>query len=143
MHRIRARMAEQRGFTLVEVLVVALIIPILAGIAIPAFLTQQEKAKDPQAKSAVRNAASAIEAHFASTGSYDGADKAALEVIEPSLNEVADSDMTIAGNGTVGYTLAVRQAETGNVFYITKENGIATRTCTTKANAGCPADGVW
>ena len=143
MHRIRARMTQERGFTLVEVLVVTLIIPILAGIAIPAFLSQQEKAKDPQAKSAVRNAASAIEAHYASTGSYNGATKASLEAIEPSLKEVADSDLTVVPNGTVGYTLAVKQTDTGNVFFITKTNGIATRTCTTKAKAGCPADGLW
>ena len=68
MRRIRARITDQRGFTLIEVLVVASIIPILAGIAIPSFLGQREKAKDPEAKSAVRNAASAIELFHAETG---------------------------------------------------------------------------
>jgi prepilin-type N-terminal cleavage/methylation domain-containing protein len=143
MRRTRGRMTEERGFTLVEVLVVALIIPVLAGIAIPTFLSQQEKAKDPQAKSAVRNAASAIEAFYTNSGSYAGADKAALEAIEPSLNQVADADLTVAPNGTVGYTLAVKQASTGNEFTITKANGVSTRTCTVSANAGCPSDGRW
>ena len=143
MRKTRARIAQERGFTLVEVLVVTLILPILAGIAIPTFLSQKEKAQDPQAKSAVRNAASAIEAFYASTGSYDGADRTALETIEPSLKEVADGGLTVAPNGTAGYSLAVKQSETGNEFTITKLNGISTRTCTTAGEAGCPPDGNW
>ena len=93
MRRIRARITDQQGFTLIEVLVVASIIPILAGIAIPSFLGQREKAKDPQAKSAVRNAASAIELLHAETGTYAGAVTAALKEIEPSLNEVARREL--------------------------------------------------
>jgi type IV pilus assembly protein PilA len=143
MRTTRARVMNERGFTLVEVLVVTLILPILAGIAIPTFLSQQEKAKDPQAKSAVRNAASAIEAFYASTGTYDGADKAALEAIEPSLSEVADASMTVAPNGIVGYSLAVKQSDTGNEFTITKASGLSTRTCTVAGKGGCPADGKW
>jgi type IV pilus assembly protein PilA len=143
MRRTRGRMTDERGFTFVEVIVVALIIPVLAGIAIPSFLSQQEKAKDPQAKAAVRNAASAIEAFYTESGTYDGADRAKLVAIEPSLSEVAAPNMTVVPNGTVGYTLTVKQADTDNQFTITKASGISTRTCTTQGNAGCPADGRW
>jgi len=143
MRRTRAHITEERGFTLVEVLVVVLIIPILAGIAIPSFLGQREKAHDPQAKSAVRNAAATIELFHTEAGTYAGADGATLREMEPSLEEVADANLTVAPNGTVGYTLAVRQAETGNVFTITKVSGVSSHTCTTAGEAGCPSSGEW
>src|SRR3954449_6408743 len=60
--RIRKAMEEREGgFTLIELLVVIIIIGILAAIAIPVFLNQRKKGWDSQAKSDLRNAATAEE----------------------------------------------------------------------------------
>jgi type IV pilus assembly protein PilA len=143
MRKIRERIREERGFTLTELLIVVLVVCILAAIAIPGFVGQQEKAKDAQAKSAVRNAAMAMEAFYTDGGTYAGADKATLKAIEPSLNEVDDADMTVVPSDLDGYTLAVKQAETGNEFAIANVGGVRARACTVNSKGGCPADGYW
>jgi len=63
--RIRkAREEREGGFTLIELLVVIIIIGILAAIAIPVFLNQRKKGYDAQAKSDLRNMATAEETYL-------------------------------------------------------------------------------
>ena len=79
---------RQDGFTLIELLVVIIVIAILAAIAIPVFLSQREKGYAAQVQSALRNAATAVEAYSTDNqGEYSG------------LETVPDLAATLKDNG--------------------------------------------
>jgi type IV pilus assembly protein PilA len=83
---LRARREDdERGFTLIELMVVVLIIAILIAIAIPTFLGAKNRANDKAAQSSLRNGLTNAKGIFTDTDSYASATPAALNTAEPSL----------------------------------------------------------
>lgn len=113
------------GFTLVELLVVILIVGVLAGVAVPTFLDQRERAWDSATRSELRNAVVALESYRAENGVYDEA------ALAGGWGYVAGSDVVLDATGILddAFCLSARYGTTGTEFTVSDGTTIDVGTC--------------
>jgi type IV pilus assembly protein PilA len=121
------RDGDERGFTLIELMVVVLIIAILIAIAIPTFLGARQRAQDKAAQSSLRNGLTAAKTIYTDSETYVDAlpstTNTALQDTEPSL-----TFGTAASTGPKEVSVDVdaanlivmgSESKSGKCFYIT------------------------
>ncbi len=98
------RAGDDRGFTLIEMLVVVVIIGILAGISIPLYLNYRKGAQNKSAEADVRGAITAVEQYYIENGN----------VYPASQNGVLSTNMVFPAAAGVPQTATVSPGNTLN-----------------------------
>ena len=149
LYNLRQRSKEEGGFTLIELLVVILIIGILAAIAIPSFLNQRSKGNDAEAKSTAVTAAQAAETCATdNNGVYTSCTEAAIQSIEPTLNDAAARLVVTPGANNYSVVVTSNRDSNAATFTLSRSSdGTTSRTCGTGTadKGGCSAQtsGTW
>jgi len=100
---------KERGFTIVELLIVIVVIGILAAITIVAYNGVQTRARNSAAQSAAENMAKKLEAFNAATGTYpvNGPNTVTTQLATQNESSLTGSGITVGtptsaiGSGTV------------------------------------------
>jgi type IV pilus assembly protein PilA len=136
------RCKEDGGYTLLELLVVALIIGVLAAIAIPSFAGEKGRALDAQAKALARAAQTTAETISTdNSGLYDKVTMAELHQYEPTIRIVpttGEAYLSAVTSSKTEYSVTTKAVD-GDEFKISRSaGGEATRTCLSPiAKTGC------
>jgi len=145
--RFRQRATSERGFSLIELLVVMLILGILAAIAIPALLNQKNKANDSQAKTTARTMQTAMEACGTDNrGNYSNCNLTALRAVESAIPQTGN---TISSTSTADTWSVSATSDNGNgrTFTISRaDTGAVTRSCSVPSGSdrgSCQAGNTW
>ena len=151
---IQRRMAARRsgedqgGFTLIELMVVVMIIAILVGIAIPAFLGARKRAQNTAAKSNLRNGLATAQTIFSDQQAYlavatmvtslgqeepslkfkDGSTAGAAAGLSATPKEISVTTAATTAGGALDKIVLAAESDTGSCFYLRHVNtaGLAT-----------------
>jgi len=125
-------MNAQKGFTLIELMIVIAIIGILAAIALPAYQDYSTRAKISEPLLAASTCRTAVSEAYQSGGALPGPNAFGCEVGEAAVPEtVEDKGDGVAANPSTKYTETVA----------TDANGVITVTTTTGSGLGEKAEG--
>lgn len=97
-----------KGFTLIELMIVIVIVGILASIAIPAYQNSVKKSRRGTAQGDLMSFAQAMERHFTTNGTYAGAAAGGGNTGSPTIFSTTSPS---GSGGTAYYNLRIMAAD--------------------------------
>ena len=120
----KLRKKNQKGFTLIELMIVIAIIGILAAIAIPQFSAYRTRSYNAASQADLRNAATAQEAYYVDHQTYTGV-IGTLIGSTYGLYLSTNVSMTISGSAS-GYTLTSTHSSGDKTYTLVGPGGSIT-----------------
>ena len=103
----------KKGFTLIEMMIVIVVIAILVGMLLPSFRGTQDEASEQRAKSELRTLATAIESYYIHNSNTLPANLTAMTSASPRIVSTIPDDPFRSGSND--YTYAV---DANGVYYV-------------------------
>lgn len=125
-------MGHSRGFTLVELMMVVVIIGLLAAVLIPRFANSREKAFIATVKSDLRNLAAAEESYFYDNATY-ALSLAALSTFRPSTGVTVTVNEASMG----GWSATAEHPNSSRQCYLFVGNAAPVGTATQEGQVAC------
>jgi type IV pilus assembly protein PilA len=163
MHRehsdARAAQSSERGFTLIELMMVVLIIAILIAVTIPVYFGATNRAKDRATQTSVKTALKAAKGLYTDTTDHTLATPAtmtaelgagSLDFVGAAVAPVGQKAVSVSGVSAT-YIVLSAHSKSGNCFYASSDESTgSTLYARIAAPGGCaantaplPADPAW
>ena len=100
---------SSKGFTLVELMVVVIIVLVLAGIAVPVYIHYIQEGKKSEGYAVIDSMVSGALVYFQKHNTYAGGTDVLWLAEDDVLNaQYFDYDITITGDGTGGFVITAK-----------------------------------
>ena len=120
----RLKCGKEKGFTLIEIMIVIAIIGVLAAIAIPNFLAHRAKGMDSSAQTAAKNFYNMALAYFAD-GHNGTLTAGTLPQYNPGSKITSGGSITADGTGAIStVNLTFQHANSSNVFELDPKGNV-------------------
>jgi len=106
-------MRQQKGFTLIEMMVTVAIIGVIAGIAYPSYLKSMQKGRRADAKGALTQASQAMERCYSTYGVYNSSNCAEVSALSTGFTSPKGYYTLSATENGTSYTVSATALSSG------------------------------